>query len=547
MKKYSLTIAIIALMLSSCNQWLEEDRFGYSTGDMFRDEANIIRLVGQAYADLVWLHDHWGYWGIVTLTSDEAVIPTRNPGNHWHDGGYWAQFPTHTWGTDDDSFYNLWQMSISGAIQCNRILQTLALNRDVIPEALFYQYVAELEVLRTFYFFTLFDVFGRIPYTEVFDETTAVPLLSVEETWQRLTETLRRNAPNLPIVNDGNRASLYGRVTQGFAYALLARLYLNAESYGLFVPNAMDSVVSFTDRIINAGSYMIEPDFFTNFAIDNSRSRENIFVIVNNGCTFSGHTRWGPSGMSSHFRIVQNSLHYNHQMVWDMMRDPWNGFAATPELIASYEPGDRRGADPQALGTLATERWGWFVGPVAHADGTIELDEQNEEVIIVPTINSLTNATWNCGARLWKFEVDMQGRWMYMQNDFPIIRYAEVLYMRAEAILRGAAGTIDWGYLAPIRTRAGVEPYNAGTLTLDELLAERGREFAWEMIRRRDLIRFGKYTDANFWGQSASWRGSVATPGQPHRVWFPIPDRVLRRSWIDPATGQHLWTQNPGY
>jgi hypothetical protein len=152
------------------------------------------------------------------------------------------------------------------------------------------------------------------------------------------------------------------------------------------------------------------------------------------------------------------------------------------------------------------------------------------------------------GARLWKFEVDKEGRFHYMDNDFPLMRYADVLYMRAEAILRGASnGTIDWGGdFAKIRTRAGLEPYNAGTLNagnIDELLHERGREFAWELVRRRDLIRFGKFSDPAWWAPSASWRGVVNT--NKYREWFPLPTRAIMSSLV--VNGERIWTQNPGY
>jgi UDP-N-acetyl-D-mannosaminuronic acid transferase (WecB/TagA/CpsF family) len=554
MKKHItiLTIAIIALTFSSCNKWLEEDKFAASTSDMFRDEANIIRLVGQAYADLVYLHDHWGYWGVATLASDEAVVPTRQPGGHWNDDGYWRSFATHNWSVNDESFQNVWRISMSAAVGCNRILKKLEDVKHLISEELYAEYVGELEVLRSYYFFTLFDCFGRIPYTEEFRDIP-VPMMTVEEVWQNLVRVLEKNAPHMKVVTAVNRASLYGRATQGFAYALLARLYLNAKSYGVVdagvitEADALQKVVEYTDLIIKANSYEIEPDFFTNFALDNSRSREAIFVIVENGdASFYSDDK-------KFLRLVMCSMHYSHQLVWNMREKPWNGFAATPELIKSYvtnnETVDFRGANPDTTeGTNAKRRWGWFVGHVAHKDGTIltireplnprDTISPEVPVIITPEISSLTRARWNDGARLWKFEIDMEGRWKWMNNDFPLMRYADVLYMREEAILRGATGTSGLGgEMDLIRTRAGVEPYALGSLTLDELLDERGREFAWELVRRRDLIRFEKYSDPAWWAASRSWRTNVNT--NKAREWFPIPARVLESN--------SAWTQNPGY
>ena len=552
MKKYSIifSIALTALAFNSCNKWLEENKYGSLSVDMFNAEANIIRLVGQAYADLKWLHDHWGYWGILTLSSDEAVNPTRMPESHWADGGYWRAFAGHDWSPWDRSFENLWNTSMAGAVGCNKILQTLAEKKEVISEQLYGEYVGELEVLRTFYFFTLFDCFGRIPYTETFDENLHIPLLSVEETWHKMIACLERNAPNMKVVTPANRAELHGRVTQGFAYALLARLYLNAESYSVTVPNAMEKVIEYTEEIIASGSYQIENDFFANFSIYNEESRENIFVIVENGDANFDVRHSG--NMMNKLRIVMLTMPYAIQDIYNMRLNCWNGFCAPPEFTKLYETldetVDRRGPVPGDSGTLATGRWGWFVGEVKNPGA--ETNTSREPRFIRPTVSSLSAADWGDGARLWKFEIDRESKYMYCENDFPLFRYADVLYMKAEAQLRknGTTTLLGDADFDRIRVRAGVKPYTSTTLHTGnfetELLAERGREFAWELVRRRDLIRFGKYSDPAWWATSASWRGPVRT--DPFREWFPIPGAVLMRSHVG-DDGENIWTQNFGY
>jgi hypothetical protein len=114
--------------------------------------------------------------------------------------------------------------------------------------------------------------------------------------------------------------------------------------------------------------------------------------------------------------------------------------------------------------------------------------------------------------------------------------------MKAEAILRGATNgslseLLQMEDFQKIRTRAGVQPYTVSTLTLDELLDERGREFAWENIRRRDLIRFGKYT-----GNAYIWDFKPADV-PAYRNWFPIPQKYIEIHGNDAIP----WMQNPGY
>lgn len=168
-------------------------------------------------------------------------------------------------------------------------------------------------------------------------------------------------------------------------------------------------------------------------------------------------------------------------------------------------------------------------------------------------ITNIRDASNFDGARLNKWELDKTGTYKYCENDMPIIRYADVLWMKIEAVLRGGAGSVAsvtslpefstyikrcFAYDADPE-QAFKEAYgDVNGWTLDEVLAERGREFSWEMVRRRDLIRYGKFNDIQYVASSA--KTAV-------RKWFPIPYSILEKSLIDPQTGQKVWTQTPGY
>ena len=577
MKKILTLLAAAALLVSaavSCDSMLEEKNYGNpTTKEMMAKEENVALLVGQAYADVKWLHDHWGYWGVVTLTADEGVCPIRMPDKDWADGNYWRNLNTHNWDVMGQAFRNIWNSTISGAVLCNKLISTLETYKDSMSETVFAQYIGELEVMRSYYYYMLFDCFGRIPYLEKFEETTE-PLMAPEKVWSRLVDCLERNAPNMAVVNDANRALNYGRATQGFAYALLARLYLNAESFGC-TPSNIDlkntvttkisapadfytNAVRCCDAVISAGSYTIEDNFFTNFKIQNEGSKENIFVIVENGN--AKFDKRDSGSMSNKLRLTILTLNYNHQQTYNMIEKPWNGFCARPSFIERYNKEDVRGAGTdaeRALGTNATHQWGWFVGPVYDKDGVTLLKDKDEEkspAIIVPTLHSLTEATDLEGARMFKYEVDREGRYDYCENDFVLFRYADVLWMKEEAILRGGSGSSDMNSADFKRLRARTFDYSTGdkeaaykaaypncapgSVTLAGILDERGREFAWENMRRRDLIRFGKFNDPKY--------VEFVTGTDDYRKWFPIPYAVLESSLRD-ESGNAIWTQNPGY
>lgn len=545
---YALIIAL-GLSLTSCKDFLEEKAYGNPTSEeLLKSADNMALLVGQAYAELKWLHDHWGYWGLNTLTSDEARCPVRNPGDNWNDNGYWADLNTMDWTYEGLAFELVWDKCISGATLCNKILKQISAYQDVVDAAMYKRFVGELCVLRSYYYYTMFDLFGRIPYTEEFpeSETAQFPLLDKAEVWHKLVASLEANAANLPIATDPSKAQNYGRATQGLAYALLARLYLNAPSYDVTdVDQPYDKCVQYCDAVINSGAYTIEDNFFTNFQIYNESSDENIFVIVENGnAAFDYQDVAGK--MSNKLRINLLTQHYAFQTIYGLLEKPWNGFAASEQFLDLYDPADRRGPCPEDAGTDIdfqdkTKKYGWFLGPVKK-DGEVMVDENGTPVIITKSFKTGMNAKWGEGARCFKYETEVNAAVnKYSENDFVLFRYADVLYMKAEACLRGAGNgnigsVLGLADFQRIRTRVGLEPYDA-SLTLDELLNERGREFAWENVRRRDLIRFGKYTDPAYHWDFKS------TSVEPYKKWFPIPKKMLEIH----ANDRIPWTQNEGY
>lgn len=562
-----------ATMITSCNM-LEEENFGNPTiEDMMDNEQNVALLVGQIYAEVKWVHDHWGYWGVSALTADECVCPLRMPGEHWADGGYWTRLNDHSWDSFADAFKNIWNTTIAGAVLCNQLCNTLDEYSANMNEKVYAQYKGELEVMRSYYYYLLFDCFGRIPYLEVYEDVTE-PLMEPQDVWAHLVAVLERNAPNLPVVSDATRAVNYGRVTQGMAYTLLARLYLNAESYGCtpenikFPEGCTISISSPNDfytncarcceQVINSGAYSIEDNYFSNFLINNENSRENIFVIVENG-NAKVDLRYSGS-MSNKLRMVHLSLHYSQQETWNMVEKPWNGFCARPSFMALYDPKDARGAGEgygsDTLGTMNTRQFGWFVGPIKNGSGKQLQDENKHDAVITSEMTPLTEiqtkgkdknwTNWGEGARFWKYEVDKGKKYDWGENDFVLLRYADVLWMNEEAILRGGTGTSHFNSpdFQTLKKRAfayetdGIAAYNAAypnVLTLDGILAERGREFSWECIRRRDLIRFGQFEKVEY-----------VSATQNYRRWFPIPFSVIEKAKRD-KNGNPIWTQNEGY
>ena len=112
-------------------------------------------------------------------------------------------------------------------------------------------------------------------------------------------------------------------------------------------------------------------------------------------------------------------------------------------------------------------------------------------------------------------------------NDYVIFRYADVLLMKAEALLRTNRAVEALPIVNQVRTKRLATPLTAVDLNI--LSDERGRELYWEGWRRQDLIRFGKYLQP--WQEKPT--------DDPRYLLFPIPNEQL-------AVNPNL-TQNPGY
>jgi starch-binding outer membrane protein, SusD/RagB family len=138
---------------------------------------------------------------------------------------------------------------------------------------------------------------------------------------------------------------------------------------------------------------------------------------------------------------------------------------------------------------------------------------------------------WNMGYRNVKFFPDATSTSRNQNNDVPVFRYSDIILMKAEAILRGASPTLGQTSLSLVnQLRANRTTSPAMTVvTLEDIYAERNREFAWESWHRNDMIRFGKYESS--WG--------FKTDANPTRRIFPIPTGAMV---LNPAL-----IQNSGY
>ena len=468
-------------------------------------EEEFISSLGEAYGILGGWGSHNGLFSLHEVSSDVAAIPVK--GQDWDDGGIWVDAHRHTTTVSHGPTNNAWNFLFSGVNATSRLIsqfETLIDEGATSPE-LAEPFIAEMEVMRAFYYFWLLDTFGNVPIIEDFGEITGSPSNNPDFQQGRnevfnFIETSVLN--NIDALSDNPGAS-YGRMHKYAAHFLLAKLYMNSEVWTGTARYA--EAEAQLDQIIDSNLFSLEQTYNNIFAAENSGSTETIFAIPYDEVFLTG------------LNIHHMTLHYNQQDQFDFQDQPWNGYTTLAEFYNSFEDDDVRKSR-------------FFEGQQFALDGSPLIDAAGggEPVAFPAEIPDIRMTSEEplfrvAGVRFGKFEYEV-GATPDLNNDFPVFRYSDVILSKAEVQYKQNVG--GQMFLDLIRDRAGVEtiPIND-----ENLVAERGRELYMELWRRQDLIRLDAYNDA-WWEKPES---------EPFRNVFPIP-----RDQIDANSNL---TQNPGW
>lgn len=510
-----LFAAIIGVLsFSSCSDLEPEFRDVITEETYFQNDDAFISALGSAYTNLYGgVAGHGGYFSLQEVSSDEAAVPHKGP--DWEDGGQWLRTHRHEFFDGEGVFNNVWTFCYGGINTCNRLIATF----ESVDNPNSAAFIAELKVLRAWYYLRLLDIFGNVPIIESFDVPEGfLPATESRATVYAFVE--KELTEQVPLLSKEVGSSTYARVNYYAGQAMIADLYLNAEVY-VGTPKYAQAVTA-TNEIINSGAYSLEANYFANFSIDNAGSNENIWVIPYDQVNAGG------------FFLSQMTLHYESQKTFGLTEQPWNGYTSLADFYNAYESDDVRiTGGSRGYGVL-------LEGPQYDQAGNIlidgadtwypdnEFEGNGRAVVFSPDINELAPGAWrDGGTRLSKYEYENGGT-ANMSNDFVLYRYGEVLLNKAEALWRQNSGDAEALELVNmIRQRAGVAPFTE--LTTENFIAERGREMAFEAKRRTDLIRF----DA--WG-SPWWEKGTS---EDFKKLMPIPASQI-------AVNPNL-QQNPGY
>jgi hypothetical protein len=556
---FLLAVMVIVTITKSCTK-LQETILDESSVTGLTDKQIADGTIAPVYAQLPNIYLHTNLFALQEISTDEAILPYRG-GTDWGDNGIYISLHKHETTSTDPNVRGTWNFITQSLSRAVTAINTLATNKD--PNAA--QYIAEARGMYAFYNMLALDLWGIIFVKEDIGATSKI--VRGKEAVDYLEKELLAVEPQL------DNTTGPGRLTKAGVWGLLAKLYLNApvwrDRYAAsttFPAADMDKVIEYTDKIVNSNLFSLSSDYFAIFGNDNHTNKELIFA-VDQRADLNGHNRMAYFSLSGdHFPLPAYpaangtdgpAITPDFYRSWANAYAPVDPAAADSRfyrqnVMASTVPGDTCVADANFnidRGIMRGQQYGLLrVNGVflRCPDGKLKIGKlfnvtrsrPNSPVNFTEQIDFTTaGSDYSTGYRVEKYEFSKKstsGR-NFGEADISILRLGDILLMRAEAKLRKGDAS---GALADVnRVRAGrTVPTGVPALSsidLDLLLRERGFELYWEMHRRTDMIRFGKY--------EAAW--TEKTNSDKNKRVFPIPQTA-----IDGASNLPGYlTQNPGY
>lgn len=436
-------------------------------------EQDVVGIDGGSQASFIRV-----LWNMQELASDIAHCCWNDPGipdfNHisWAASSPWIK----------GSYYRLfYQINLSNAFireTAEGKLSERGCSAETIAKVK--QYRAEARFMRALMYQYALDLYRNVPFV---DENSTVgsvrpQQIMKEDLFNYIESEMIACESDLsdPVVGWSDS---YGHANKAAMWAALSRLYLNAETY--VGQNRYSDCITYSKKVIDAG-YELEPVYGDMFKADNDHSREMILPLRYEG---EETMTWG--GMTA--LLCWGSAEYQEET---NAQGAWQGVRAKSSLYRLFTRENAFDSDSRRL-MLRTES-------TTNIEITNEADFVNNGIPVTKYYNVNKDGSKPASNQAY--------------TDFPLFRLGEVYLNLAEAVLRGGQGaskTEALGLINDLRRRAYIDklssPISDSEFTLDFMLDERGREMFFEAQRRTDLVRFGKYTGANYvW----PWKGGVA-------------------------------------
>lgn len=386
---YTILSLVFIAFSFACSDFLNED-----PKDQLEEEAPetlqslYLNYVASLYNHVGGYQDSQGLQGTTrgiydfnTLTTDEAIIPTR--GADWYDGGFWQRLYFHSWKADDQYIRAMWEYLYKVIILSNKSIEVIEANKTKFDSQKMNEYKAEVRAFRAIYYYYLMDLFARVPVTT----SSTIPIKEIrqsdrKEVFDFIVKELQETIPLLSIQHSSKFGDYYGRITRPVGYFILAKLMLNAEIYtdnewtnniypdGTALSftidgntyNAWEATIYYCDRIEELG-YSLSAEYEENFTVFNENSVENIFTIPMDKQSYTNQMQY-----------LFRSLHYSHSNALGFSSE--NGTAATIDALRIF------GYDTEQIDPRFEKNY--YAGVMLDRNGYIIKDGYGKTVDYVP-------------------------------------------------------------------------------------------------------------------------------------------------------------------
>lgn len=430
----------------------------------------------------------------------------------WTDAGI-PDFYQMNWGSSNLPLTGFYSRLMYDVTLCNHFMERTA---ELTDEKTVRQR-AEVRFLRALNYYYLMDAYGNPPFTETVSLNEAPQQIKRADLFDYLENELKEIEADLVDPRTGQ----FGQVDKACTWLLLSRMYLNAEVYTGTARWA--DAITYAQKVISS-DYGLADTYKELFMADNDENEETLKEIILPIRLDGANAR---SYGGAQFAIA--ATHTSGMTPWGTS-EGWGGVRARKALVNKFFPNDSDaplGVDETQMVAAANDDRALFFSGTSGDERTLEITK--------PT-------TFKEGFSIAKWtNVRSDGQpshdATWVDTDAPLFRTAEAYLTLAEATLRNGGSQKD--ALEAVNTlRRRAHATELQSVTLDQILDEKAREFYFEGQRRTDLVRYGYFTGSGYvW----DWKGGTAngTAVSSNYNLFPIPSS-------DMNVNGNL-DQNPGY
>ena len=523
--------------ITSCVSDLDQYPHTETTSkDVYTSLANYEAVLGKIYASMVTSGQGKGgdnkdmesvlnngngfdymrmFWNLQECGTDEVA-------STWLTGEQTTGLTYLSWDANDAWVSDMYYRIYYNIALCNEFLRNAnSANFSGADADKMKEYKAEARFMRALFYYHALDLYRNVPMVTENDPVGSFipPRYTPQQTFDYIESELKNCVGDLLPAS----TSPYGQASQGAAYTLLAKLYLNSEVYTGVAKYA--ECKEACEKVMNMG-YFLESDYSKLFNADNDkRTNEIIFALP----VSAEHTvSWGAS---TYLTCGQLSMSNANQNVADFgVVQGWSEFRLRPEFVDKFTQTDIDGNGDKRCKFFTNGQSKDVANMTTEAAGYLSEKWSN-----LKDDGTTASNTIDAG----------------VDTDFPLFRLSDVYLMYAECVVRTGGDWDNWAggsdatdptviasrkqgaiyWINKVRGRSGAsDVWSSNFANNDELLQyildERARELYHEGYRRTDLIRYDQFTTNKYIWQ---WKGGTHD-GQAvdsKYNYYPIPNTEL--------------------